>query len=250
MVVKFRSNQLNLLHAYFKAFSAYVDEINLEVSPNGLVFRQLDPSRVSMFDVILPKEIFIEFECDKEKILCFNGSPLLKVFKLAVESDVVEFEESENAQHLLVTLIGEAKQTFKLPILEEREDKVPPPNVSFTAKATIKTALFNRLLANAQNVSDHMKLLLTNEGLTMQVIGDIVDAKLFVASQELSSPQVTKETKSTYSLSYMTEVTKCLSESCDAVTLQWTTDFPILVEFHLRHAGQMRFFLAPRIETD
>ncbi len=242
---KIKSSNPKQLLAYINAFNVIVDELTIDATPEGINFRIMDPSRVSMFDVELPLTTFQGYECSEKTRLTFNVGELLRILKTADETDLVQFAV-ENTK-LVISLIGYADRVFTLPLLESPEAMTPRPKVPYEAKVTFPTKKFLKILESAERMADQIKIIATPNLLTIIGSGDIGSVTI---TKELPGLATKGEQKATFGLAYMREVTASLSEVCDNVTLNLTTDSPIKLEFELKHAGQIWWHYAPRITSD
>ena len=90
------------------------------------------------------------------------------------------------------------------------------------------------------------------EKVTMNAKGDIMGAnvELKKGSDALLSLEAKEPSRSAFPLSYLSEIVKAAAATSDIVTLEFSTDMPIRLEFKQRYDGTLVYFLAPRIEVE
>jgi proliferating cell nuclear antigen len=240
-----------LLRDIANAISILIDEATFQITPDALKLRAMDPSRVAMVDFEWPKTIFDEYVCTEPSKMCINISELLKLLKRASKEEYVELALDEKTGRLQVRMTGKYTRTFTMPLLETSEEEVPTPRITFNVRAKATTDGLRRALEDAELVSDHVRIEADGEKLVFQAAGDLMGAtiELKKGSDALLDLDTKEPSKATFSLSYLSEIVKAASATSDIVTLEFSTDMPIKLDFQQVGEGKLVFYLAPRIET-
>jgi proliferating cell nuclear antigen len=240
-----------LLKDMANAISILVDEATFQITPEALRLRAMDPSRVAMVDFEWPKTIFDEYVCTEPSKMCLNISELLKLLKRAGKEEYVELALDEKTGRLQLRITGKYTRTFTMPLLEASEEEVPTPKITFNVRAKATTEGLRRALEDAELVSDHVRIEADGEKLVFQAAGDLMGAtiELKKGSDALVDLEAKEPSKATFSLSYLSEIVKAASPTSDIVTLEFSTDMPIKLDFQQAREGKLVFYLAPRIET-
>ncbi len=240
-----------LLKDMANAISILVDEATFQITPEALRLRAMDPSRVAMVDFEWPKTVFDEYICTEPSKMCINIGELLKLLKRAGKEEYVELTLDEKTGRLQVRIIGKYTRTFTMPLLEASEEEVPTPKITFNVRAKATTDGLRKALEDAELVSDHVRVEADGEKLVFQAAGDLMGAtiELKKGSDALLDLEAKEPSKATFSLSYLSEIVKAASATSDIVTLEFSTDMPIKLDFQQAGEGKLVFYLAPRIET-
>ncbi|MEM1515811.1 MAG: proliferating cell nuclear antigen (pcna) [Candidatus Bathyarchaeia archaeon] len=249
---KARISDAKTFKSVMDAISTVVDEATFIVGPGGIRLRAMDPSRVAMVDWEMQKTSFDEYEADGELKICINLSEFKKVLKRAGKDDIIELSLGEEGNQLQVKIRGRYTRTFTLPILEAGEEEVLEPNLTFNVKVTLTADDFYDTLRDAELVSDNIRLEANEEGLTMNAKGDVAGTRIEMkkGSDALLSVEVKEPSKATFSLSYLTDIVKAASDTSDIVTLEFSTDMPLRLDFRQRYDGKLIYLLAPRVEVE
>ncbi len=249
---KLKVSEAKLLRDMATAISILVDEATFKIEPDGLKLRAMDPSRVAMIDFEWPKTIFEEYECVSPSKVCINISELLKLLRRAGKSENVELSLDEKTGRLQIVVTGKYSRSFTMPTLDAVEEEVPTPKIDFNIKAKITTQGLSQAIEDAQLVSDHVRIEADTEKLLLIASGDLMGATITLkkGSELLLDLEAKETSKSTFSLSYLSEIIKAASATSDIATLEFSTDMPIRIDFQQIKDGKLTFFLAPRIETD
>lgn len=241
-----------LLRDVFTAISTLIDEVTFNVSPKGIGVRAMDPSRVAMVDFRMERTAFDEFVAEENFKLCINISELLKLLRRAGRDESVELFFDEKSGQLKITIRGKYTRTFNMPILEASEEEVPTPRIIFNASATLMTDGLRQALEDVALVSDHVRIEADNERVMMNAKGDLMGASIELrkGSDALLSLEAKEPTKATFSLSYLSEIVKAAAATSDVVTIEFSMDMPIKLDFKQPYEGKLTYYLAPRIEVE
>jgi len=87
--------------------------------------------------------------------------------------------------------------------------------------------------------------------LTMRAAGDVGNVVVEVekGTDELLNLEAKESSKSTFSLNYLSEMVRAASNLSDVVSLEFSTDMPVRLNFEMPSKGKLQYYLAPRIES-
>lgn len=249
---RMRISDTKTFKSVLNAISTIVDEASFTIGPDGIKLRAMDPSRVAMVDFEMRRTSFDEYEATEESKICVNLSELLKLLKRSSKDDTVELSLDEETGQFLVRIMGRYTRTFTMPVLEASEEEVPEPKITFNAKITLTTDDLYETLEDAALVSDNVRIETDGENLVMNAKGEVAGAKIEIkkGSEALISVEAKEPSKATFSLSYLTDIVKAASDTSDMVTMEFSTDMPIRLDFRQRFDGKLVYLLAPRIEVE
>jgi proliferating cell nuclear antigen len=249
---KIKISDAKIFRDAITAISTLIDEGTFNINSGGIKLRSMDPSRVAMVDFELKNTVFEKYTSDEDIKICFNLKEWLKLLKRAGKDETVEMFLDDNTKQFVISIQGKYKRTFRMPTLEASEEEVPTPKIGFNAKVTLTTDGLRQSLEDISLVSDHIRMETDGERVIMSAKGDIMganieltkesDSLLFLEAKELS--------KSTFPLSYFSEIVKGANTTSDIVTLEFSTDMPIRLDFKPIYEGKLVYFLAPRIEVE
>lgn len=247
-----KMSDAKLLRDMITAISTIVDEATFNITAEGIKLRAMDPSRVAMIDFEWPKTIFDEYQCDQPMKMCINISEMLKLVRRTGKEESVELSLDEKTNRLQVAIRGKYDRTFNMPTLEATEEEVPTPKVTFNVKAKATTEGLHQAIEDVSLVSDHVRIEMDSEKLTMRATGDLMGAtvELKKGSDAILDLEAKEQAKATFSLSYLSEIVKTAAATSDIATLEFSTDMPIRIDFQQPKEGKLTFYLAPRIEVE
>ena len=236
----------------FGAISTLIDEATFNLTSDGIRLRAMDPSRVAMVDFEWPKTVFDEYSCSEAMKVCINISEMLKLLKRTGKDESAELSLDEKDNRLKLAITGTYARTFNMPTLEALDEEVPTPKVTYNVRVKTTTSGLRQAIDDASLVSDHVQIEADNEKVVLNAAGDIMGATIeFETGKEvLLDLGVKEQSKATFSLSYLSEIVKAASATSEIVTLEFSTDMPIKLDFHQENEGKLIFYLAPRIEVE
>jgi len=249
---KAKISDAKLLRDMVTAISTLVDEATFNIAPEGIKLRAMDPSRVAMIDFEWPKTVFDEYACDTPIKMCINIGEMLKLLRRTGKDESVELALDEKTNRLNVGIKGKYERTFNMPTLEAAEEEVPTPKITFNIRAKVTTEGLHQAIEDVLLVSDHVKIEVDSEKLTMRATGDLMGAtiELKKGSDALLDLEAKEPSKATFSLSYLSEIIKTASGASDIATLEFSSDMPVRIDFQQPKEGKLTFYLAPRIEVE
>jgi len=251
LAFKIKFSDAKLWRRIVEAVSVLVDEAVFKADNSSLRARAMDPSHVAMVDVYLPAGIFDEYECSGEAVMGVSLDEMSKIVRRAGGGDELEMVLDEEANSLRVRLKGAATRTFKISLLDLGAEEPPTPSITFNTEVKLITNSLVQALKDAELFSDHVEISATPEGVFIAASGDTsgVEVKIDRGSEALLELNVTEPSRAIYALSYLTDMIKAAAIS-DTVTLQFSTNMPLKLEFRVLGEGKVTYWLAPRIEAE
>jgi len=249
---KLKVADAKLLRDMVGAIAILVDEATFKIEPDAIKLRAMDPSRVAMVDFEWPKTVFEEYVCAEPTKMCINIGELLKLIKRATKNEEIELSLDEKTGRLQVKITGRYMRNFTMPTLEASEEEVPTPKITLNAKVKATTEGLREAIEDAQLVSDHVRIEADSERLVFYATGNLMGAtiELKKGSDALLDLEIKEQSKATFSLSYLSEIIKAAAATSEIVTLEFSSDMPVKLDFQQTKDGRLAFFLAPRIETE
>lgn len=232
------------------AIASLIEEASFDVSSDGLRLRAMDPSHVAMVDFELSKSSFDEYECDADTRLDVNLSELLKFLRRVESDESIELAFDEKTAKLSIILRGKYLRKFTISTLEIVSEKVPTPKITFNAKARVTTAFLKNAIKDVYTVSDHLKFEVSPGKFIIRASRDLgsVLIELDEKSETLLNLKVNAPSKATFSLSYLNEIVGAASATSDIVTIEFSTNMPVKLNFEMPNQEKLQYFIAPRIE--
>jgi len=192
---------------------------------------------------------FTEYDVKNEVEIAINLNNFKQILRRIKPNDMLTLELDENK--LKITLKGDTKRTFSLPIIEldEREQKIP--DLSFNTQIKINSITFNEAVEDADIIAESVLLMAEAEKFMINAEGDLSKASIEIKKSDSTSINTTStdQIKAKYSIEYLKKMIVA-SKLCDDVIINFSKDYPLKLEYKVIDKLMMNFILAPRVEND
>jgi proliferating cell nuclear antigen len=234
------------------AISTLIEEADFNATPDGIKLRSMDPSHVAMVDFEWQKTAFEEYTCQEPTKIRVNIASMLKLLKRVGSDEILEMLYDEKTRKLNLTLKGKMMRKFTIPTLDPAQEEVPTPKITFNSKVKLTTSTLRDIIDDVQAVSDNVRLETTPEKLIAAATTELSSAviELEKASEMLIELDVKEPSKATFNLNYLSEITKAGASAAEIVTVEFSSNMPIRLEFDIPQQGRLSYYLAPRIEAE
>jgi len=232
-----------------QSLETIIDEACFIADSEALRLRALDPSRIAMVDLYLPREAFSIYEVEGEVRLGVNFDDLNKILRRAKAKDRIVMESREN--RLRITISNAAERTFSLPLLDITGEELPSPKVTFDVTAKMLSDTLRDTLKDAEMISDTVRFQAGEDVFKIIARSDRgeLEAKFSLEQGSLIEYEVKSRAASSYSLNYLNDIIGKAYRVSDVVTVEFATNKPLSLTFDVAGGGVLRYYLAPRIEA-
>jgi len=240
---------VELLRNTIPIIAEIIDEAVFKVDQNGISMLAPDRTMVSVVDFRLPATAFEKYNVTAEVSMGLNLTNFVNVIKRIKGSDQVTMELSKDGTKLKMTVEGNGKRAFEIPILDIKDEKPPIDQLNFPGKIEIESGIIEDGIADAEIVGDSVVFEANPEIFRMHAKGDVSSAELEMGKKDsgmlkLHAPQ---SMRSRYPLEYLKKMVKAARLSKQAV-IEFGTDYPMRLEFNAVDKARLSFILAPRVE--
>ena len=238
---------IEILKVAMDTLSSFITEGTLNFEKDGINLMAMDPSSVAMLILKLLPSMFLEYNVNDEKIT-IPIQELTKIIKRCRTSERLIFEKQENK--FVVTIEGNYKRKFYLPIIEPSESVTKAPQLKFNVVAKIDSNVIENAVKDAEMVSDNIVISADKNGLKMVSKGTNSNTELIINkdSPSLKSLEVKEDSKSKYSIDYLDRILKATKLS-NEISLEFSNNYPLEMNFIKINKMKLTFILAPRVDT-
>ena len=249
MLLKAKIKNVGEWKAILNAIDEIVEEAMFICNTDGITFRGMDPTHVSLLDITFPKSSFEELE-SKTSLFGVRTSEFKNILSSAGDDDTVELQ-IENEGNLKVLVNGTLSMTFTLKLLEKTEANTPVPKVKPNCKVDLSPVMLTKILTNLEKVSEYVTVKSLSDGVEFSGRGDTGDAKidLLKSNPDLIGLDITESSTSVYSLEFMAKIIRSIGRASKSVNMQYSTKSPMHIEFELPSMTKVGYYLAPRVES-
>jgi proliferating cell nuclear antigen len=241
-----RSKSPDEWKAVASAISTLVDEATFEAAAEGISFRGMDPSHIALIDIHWPNHAFEKYECDSLVKFGIRVDEFSKLIRRADKKDAVEISIGDDSMLHLKSY----KREYKSRLIESSASSTPLPKLNFNSKAIFTAMAFDKVLSDVQVVSEYISIESKSGSITFSGRGDSgeADITLEAGNEGLEELEAKEESKATYSIDYLSKITKAVVSMGGSVTTEYSSKMPLRLEFKIANVGRIHFYLAPRVQ--
>ncbi len=239
---------------YFKdsilIISELVNEVNFKLYKDRIELVAMDPASVALVIFKLLSSAFSTYEVHEEKVIGVNLVNLTQILKRIKPTDILTLELDDLKNKLVIDLKGVTAKRFELGLLniDEREHRIP--NLTFLAKIETNTLLFNDAIEDMDVIGDSLTFQVIPDKFTLQCEGNISKGSVEITTDEETLIDLKSEGVSArYSVEYLKKIIKG-SKLSNKVTLEFSQDYPLKIEYKVIDRLALQFVLAPRTPTE
>jgi len=227
-----------------------IDEGVFNFDQNGISLVTPDRTMVSVVDLKILSAAFDEYEIDSPASIGLNLANLAAVLKRVKGGEKIIFEMGKG-EKLKITVVGNGKRTFEIPIIEAKAEKPPVDQLAFGGRVELETQIVEEGIADAEVIGDSVVLEAGEGGFRMFAKGDVSSAELELEKGHagLLNIKAAKAVKSQYPLDYLKKMIRAGKLSKQMV-LEFGTDYPMRMTFKAIDKLNLSFILAPRVSED
>src|SRR2546430_4548046 len=171
-----------------------------------------------------------------------------EIFRWARGGEKFPSSKNEHKIRLVVTVGNTTRRMALVDTAGMSDPKVPSLNLP--AKLVVRTDELRQAIRASESISDHIALKASAEGFEIVSEGDADNVSHMVPKDLLDELQAKEAVRSLFPLDYFSNMVKAIS-SAPTVTLYLGSDYPVKMEFKIAGGkGEVRFLLAPRIESE
>jgi len=235
--------------AVTSAISTLVDEATFEATAQGISFRGMDPSHVALIDINWPNSSFDLFECDTTVKFGVRVDEFSRLIKRADKKDAVEITIGEDSM-LHIKINNNYRKEYKMRLIESSPSSTPLPKLNFNCKIVLTAVAFDKILSDVQVISEYILIESKQQQVKFSGRGDAGEADIILdsGSEGLEEVAIQQECKATYSLDYLSKITKAVIVAGGSVAAEYSAKMPLRLEFRVANVGRIHFYLAPRVQ--
>lgn len=265
------TSTVKTLRDMMKPVEAVADECRLNISPEGLSVKVVDPANVAMINLNLPKEVFHEGEYTVDETLQVGLDVIayLSLFETvddenylydeSAELKVEPFEKDGKQRHsLILRIAGIFEQTLNLPPPDGMR-KVPKlPAFNLRAEVEVSKEFLKRCFDMAEKAGDYIRMQASDKYFPLFIMETGEDEHIIrerkFRTDLTTGVKVTVESpeirlKSLFSLDYLHRIIRAIGDG-EIINMRFDNDHPLVLNFKVLDHGQASYMQAPRVESE
>ncbi|MBI4020323.1 MAG: proliferating cell nuclear antigen (pcna) [Candidatus Aenigmarchaeota archaeon] len=240
---------VDLLKNSIPIISEIIDEGLFKVDKSGISLLSPDRTMVSVIDFRLHAAAFESYEVEGEQEMGLNMANFVSVLRRVKSTDKVTLELSGKTNKLKITVEGDSRRVFEIPLLDIKAEKPPIEQLAFPGRVEVESRLIEEGIADADVVGDSVVFELKPEVFSMRARGDVSSAELAIAKGDsgMLKIQAKESLAARYPLEYLKKMIKA-NKLSNQMSIELGNDYPMRLDFRSIDKLSLSFILAPRVE--
>jgi proliferating cell nuclear antigen len=245
-----KTNSPDQWKAVTSAISTLIDEATFEATVEGISFRGMDPSHVALIDIHWPNSAFEQYDCDTSIKFGVRVDEFSKLMRRAEKKDTIQVNVGDDSMLFVRISNNNYVKEYKVRLIETSAASTPLPKLNFNCKVVLATSAFDKVLSDIQVISEYLSIESKNKQIEFSGKGDSGEAHITLesGSEGLEEVNIQEDSKATYSLDYLSKITKAVISAGGSVALEYSSKMPLRLEFRVANMGRIHFYLAPRVQ--
>lgn len=231
--------------------SELVNDVRFKIDKDKIELVAMDPANVAMVIFKLLSSAFSEYKVEESLEIAVSLDALKSILRRVKPSDVLTMELDDKKSRLKVQLKSESVRTFNLALLdiEDKDQKIP--DLSFPLRIDTTSSIFDEAIQDMDVVSESVALVVNGDKFIVEAESNISDARseIIKDNETVIKNSNKDETRAKYSIEYLKKIAKG-GKLSNKVSLQFSKNYPLKVEYLVKDKLSLSFILAPRISND
>lgn len=149
--------QAGILKKILEAMKDLVTDANFDCSNSGISLQAMDSSHVSLVSLLLRRDGFDLFRCDKNLSLGINLASMGKILKCAANDDIVTMKADDNGDHITFIFESPKKEKvsdFQLKLLEIEAESLGIPDTEYKSVVKMPSGEFQKICRDLTILGD------------------------------------------------------------------------------------------------
>lgn len=239
--------QTGLLKDSVNIIADLVTEVRFTVTKNAFELVAMDPANVAMVIFKLLSSAFVEYEVSDKTTVSVNLNDLKSVLRRVKGTDTLTIEQEENK--LKLTLKGNTKREFAIPLIDIDEQDQKIPELNFTVTVKTDSSSFSEAVEDADIIGESVGLGVQDGAFIISSSSDLSKARIEIPPGESTKIDGASDVRSKYSIEYLKRMIAG-SKLSGTVEASFSQDYPLKLEYKVVDKLDLTFILAPRVDND
>jgi len=242
----------------FQYIKLFTNDININFEPEQLFIQALDSSRVSIFEVYLPKTWFDVYTINNETgaVIGINTNNLYKVLHAREKNQCITMKMDDVTDDKILLDMTSENPTifdkhFELPLIDMDTEMMHIPSMEYKADFSLPSNTFATLIDQLKMFGETLRIECSEN--RIQLFSESVDSgkmSVDIPIDDLVSFAIEEdeELDISFALTYLHNI--CLySKLAKTVDISMTTNYPIRIQYLLDESdAKIVYYLAPKID--
>jgi proliferating cell nuclear antigen len=227
-----------------------IEEIYVSVDSEGLNFKSMDPSHVSMIKLDIRPNNCQVFKLNKNVGFGLNVESLLKMLKIK-KDDTLELKLV--GKTLRIRVKGQSVANLTIKTLDMEKPDIPEPKLTFNVNLRIEPKKLYEKVKAIRDIGDH--LIIESKDSNMISLSskndnseNTIGFDMYKHEGDILELDTKESSRAMFNLNYLFDMVKAL-KPFDVIDLEYSSNMPMRLKA-FNQIVETTYYLAPRIESD
>lgn len=250
--------------AIFQNLNKFTVDVNIILKEDEFYIQGMDSSHCAMFEIVLKKEWFEDYQNGIDTVIGVNSQILYKIFSTRQENQIVVLEyNQESGERLdicfknLEKTENEFQKEFSVPLIEIDSELLAIPEIDYDICLNINSKSLSTIVSQLEIFDDVVTVDYNKENdsnvLSLKGNGDNGKIKIILKDDKVNNLNEfvvnnDVEMELSYSIKYISYFCS-FSKVCQSVDLNLKESMPMVVHYKIEDSNNsyIKFYLAPKI---
>ncbi|XP_014287142.1 proliferating cell nuclear antigen [Halyomorpha halys] len=251
--------QSSILKKILEAIKELLNEATFDCSDSGIQLQAMDNSHVSLVSLNLRSDGFDKYRCDRNLSMGINLTSMLKIMKCAGNDDVLTIKAQDNADTVMFMFESQNQERvsdYEMKLMNLDQEHLGIPEKDYSCIIKMPAGELARICKDLGQFGESVVIACSKEGVKFSAVGDVGSANIKLAQtsnvdkeEEAVTIEMQEPVTLTFACKYLISFTKA-TPLASQVQLSMSSDVPLVVEYKIGEIGQIRYYLAPKIDEE
>jgi len=252
-VIISNKHKKDLFVALFQTLKNCSTLVNVNFKKDMLHIQGMDKSHICLFNVIIQKGWFDEYDIEEDKIICIDSN----IFHMIISNKndglniIVHLETEDNLNVDLFSVEhskGEFNKYFKIPLADFDYEEMEVPNVEYDAEFSISSKKICDIVSQMIMFGTDINVNCSEEKINLITNGVTGEMLVNIPIEDLTEYSIVEGEviNLNYSLSYINKM--CLTNKLSSeIQFSISAEYPMKIRYDLGDDSSIVFYIAPKV---
>ena len=236
----------------FQNIRTFSDKYCINFNPEHIYIQGMDDSHIAIFEVMLKKEWFKEYECETQFNIGIHGSIFSKI--LATRDPIQHIImncENDNPDNMDLSFMHPSNsfdKHFRMPLIDYESEMMSIPPCDYSVNMEIESKEWKKIVDQLSNFGDSIQFLCKED--SVHLIAGSIEGKMDIniLSDKIETYEVDEgcDMNAQFQLRYLQTMAN-FQKVNKYVNIMMSEDIPCCCKFNMNEDNYIQFYLAPQI---
>ncbi|KAM0681076.1 hypothetical protein GINT2_000861 [Glugoides intestinalis] len=246
------SERLGLFRKVIESLADIVDQMEIKCFDLGLSIQVMDSMHVALADVFFSRDTFSNYRCDRDVQLGIPLKHFLTILRgiTVEEKSLVRFSCEDDPQVLKIQhLLPNSQYEFDITLYKIGSENYTVPAMDYDSVIRVPSDQFRTISKLIGSFGEYIKFDCKKGEINFKQTGDLIKNNMCLKSNDENVFIECKESvQLEIAMKYVNLVNK-VSTLSNEITMSLGKQSPVFFEVKLNNIGQIRLYIAPKIEN-